>query len=255
MKKFRKPSQVISPLDIPAQTPMRARSAGVISAHDLAMYEADGTALTFDPMQQGWVRADCDDDLTFAPAVSFDTVQLKPRTKMSVDLIPLQPQYLLRAWGTGDLETYKALLDDPEVWRFMPEDYPNPLSDDMAMALIELSNASNHHQVFAILRDGDVVGQVRLEYDVEPDNGASAEISFWIGRAHWGKGIGRDVVKLFTKRSLRDNPWLTSLIARVHEDNVKSMKALLNAGYTVEGADKKRANWVQLRLQREDTGL
>jgi hypothetical protein len=30
---------------------------------------------------------------------------------------------------------------------------------------------------------------------------------------------------------------------------------LLNAGYTVEGADKKRANWVQLRLQREDTGL
>ena len=106
-----------------------------------------------------------------------------------------------------------------------------------------------------ILRDGDVVGQVRLEYDVEPDNGASAEISFWIGRAHWGKGIGRDVVKLFTRRSLRDNPWLTSLIARVHEDNVKSMKSLLNAGYVVEGADKKRANWVQLRLQREDTGL
>lgn len=174
---------------------------------------------------------------------------------MNSDLIPLQPQYLLRAWGTGDLETYKALLDDPEVCHFMPEDYPNPLSEDMAMALIELSNASNHHQVYAIMRDGDVVGQVRLEYDVEQDNPSSAEISFWIGRPCWGKGIGRDVVKLFTTGSLRDNPWLKSLIARVHDENAKSMKALRNAGYVVEGTDPKRANWLKLRLNRDDTGL
>ena len=255
MKKYRKPSQVISPLDIPAQTPIRTRSAGVLSSSDLAMYDADGTALAFDPMQQGWVRADFEDDLTLAPAISFDTIEPKPRAKMNADLIPLQPQYFLRAWGTSDLEPYKALLDDPEVWHFMPEDYPNPLSDDMAMALIELSNASNHHQVYAIMRDGDVVGQVRLEYDVEQDNPSSAEISFWIGRPYWGKGIGRDVVKLFTTGSLRDNPWLTSLIARVHEENAKSMKALRNAGYVIEGADPKRANWLKLRLKRDDTGL
>lgn len=196
-------------------------------------------------MQQGWVPADCDDDLTFVHhnAISSDFAPTKR-------VAPKQ-HFTLRAWGSSDVDAYIALLDDPDVWWFLPEDYPSPISHDLAIALIELSNASNHHQVFAVEREGSPVGQVRLEYDVEPNNPASAEISYWLGQAHWGKGIGSDMVNLFTARCLRDNPGLTSLIARVHKDNVASLRALTKAGYAVESADATRADWVKLRLVRD----
>lgn len=248
MKKYRKPTPGFSALDIPLDTPLvvkRHRSAGVLTRGELAASQAEGVPLSFDPMQQGWVPSDCEDDLSLLPqnAVASGLSRAK-RT-------PSHHAYKMRPWGMGDVEAYVELLDDPDVWRFLPEDYPNPVSRDLAVALIELSNASNHHQVFAVERSGTVIGQVRLEYDVEPNNPASAEISYWLGRDHWGKGIGSDITTLFTARCLRDNPALTSLIARVHKDNTASLNVLGKAGYEVEGPDTTRPDWLRLRVLRD----
>jgi RimJ/RimL family protein N-acetyltransferase len=199
-------------------------------------------------MQSGWVAAHCDDDLSFTQQTPDHIATHKsPRAANA----STKPSYKLRAWGTSDVDTYLSLLDDPDVWRYMPEDYPNPISHDLAIALIELSNASNHHQVFAVERHSKPVGQVRLEYDVEPNNPACAEISYWVGKRYWNQGIGSDMVDLFTARCLRDNMGLTSLIARVHRDNVCSLKVLEKAGYTVEGPDANNSNWIKLRLMRD----
>lgn len=112
----------------------------------------------------------------------------------------------------------------------MPEEYPNPITRDLATALIELSNASNHHQVFAVERHDKPVGQLRLEYDVDPNDPACAEISYWLGKSYWNQGIGSEIVRLFSARCFRDNLGLTSLIARVHRDNVGSFKVLEKSG-------------------------
>ncbi|MEN8891583.1 GNAT family N-acetyltransferase [Planktotalea arctica] len=245
MKKYKKASSLSAHIDVPSNTPlgpMRARSAGILSSGEISQYRAEGIALAFDPMQQGWVSDACEDDLSM---VLLNQLDPTARRKDA------QSGYALRAWSTGDVDSYIALLGDPDVWRFMPENYPAPFTRDLATALIELSNASNHHQVFAVEFDGDPVGQVRLEFDVEPENPACAEISYWLGRVHWGKGIGSDVVKLFTARCLRDNLGLTSLIARAHRENIGSLRALKKAGYVLEGADPKHADWLKMRLIRD----
>lgn len=222
----------------------RPRSEGVLTPEEVSFCRQNRIALAYDPMQVGWLPATVQDDFGFVPdsaakkrARSHSAIAYKPQMNA------LHPQYRLRAWEPSDLAQYKSLLDDPMVWTHMPEAYPDPLTDETAAALIELSNSSNHHQVFAVLRDSRIVGQVRLLYDVDETDPGMAEISYWLGRAFWGKGIGTDVVSLFTRRCFGDNPGITTLIARVHQDNAASAAVLKKAGYTLRGDDPKDPAW------------
>jgi len=84
------------------------------------------------------------------------------------------------SWRSDDLETYVSLLDNKDMWTYFPEEYPDPLTPEIAEALISNSNeAEDRHQVHAIHYGGDIVGQARLLFDGSDD---AAEISYWIGQ-------------------------------------------------------------------------
>lgn len=219
----------------------RLRSEGVMSDAELAFCRENDIALAYDPVQIGWISAQAKDD--FSPTYRKNERTPRSAVALKPQVNALHPQFRLRAWSLADLPVYMALLDDPAVWAYMTEPYPDPLTEEAAAALIELSNASNHHQVFAVLRNSAPIGQVRLLFDVDPKNPATAEISYWLGRAHWGKGIGSEVVKLFAKRCFADNFGINKLIARVHRDNAASANLLAKAGFVIEGRDPRRENW------------
>ncbi|MFY9237718.1 MAG: GNAT family N-acetyltransferase [Roseovarius sp.] len=228
----------------------RPRSSGILSDAELALCRSHNVPLAYDPVQTGWVSALCEDDIEGDVRKSQRARIARSQIARAPQVNALHPQYQLRAWEPSDLQTYMALLDDPRVWAHLPETYPDPLSPDMAEALIELSNASNHHQVFAVMRNSTIVGQVRLLYDVDDNDPGVAEISYWLGQGFWGKGIGTDIVALYTARCFADNGALTSIIARVHADNTASEKALTKAGYKAEGQDLKDATWTIYRARR-----
>lgn len=215
------------------------RSAGVLSAEEIASCRRQGIALAFDPVQIGWVRGDCVDDV--------DQPELGARIREKPGFAPrsLAPTYRFRHWTLDDLPVYRALLDDPRVWAQMYEPYPDPLDDDTARALIALSAEGGHHEVMAVLRDGEIVGQMRLVFD-----GASAELSYWFGRAHWGRGLGSAVVAIASGRAFVRHPGLQSLVAVVHPDNAASRRVLEKAGYVAEGPCKRRPGWISHRLTR-----
>jgi RimJ/RimL family protein N-acetyltransferase len=195
-------------------------------------------------MQIGWLPATVDDDFGVSPqSAPKKRARNQSATAHKLQINAPHPQYALRAWEPSDLEQYRALLDDPQVWAHLPEPYPDPLTDEVATALIELSNSSNHHSVFAVLRYNRIVGQVRLLYDVDDANPSVAEISYWLGRAFWGKGIGSDVVSLFSRRCFADNPSITTLIARVHRDNKASAAVLKRAGYDLRANNTENHAW------------
>lgn len=230
----------------------RARSAGVLTEKEVAFCRENGIELVYDPVQIGWIPAGVEDDIDVPPygtRAGWEKASRKPVARMP-QINARDPQYQLRAWSDGDVPTFLALLNDPEVWTWLPETYPDPLTTETAAALIELSNASNHHQVRAVLRNSEIVGQVRLLYDVDPQDAGVAEISYWLGRAYWGKGIGSHVVRMFTARSFADNPGIRSIIARVHADNTGSLRILKKSGYSVEGRDPSDPTWIILRCRR-----
>ncbi|MEE4383924.1 MAG: GNAT family protein [Pseudomonadales bacterium] len=144
--------------------------------------------------------------------------------------------YRLRPWSTDDAPRFVELLDDPRVWEHLPEAYPDPLTEEMARNLIEISNRGEHHIVRAIERNGAVVGQIRLSRQgahVRPF--VDAEISYWLGVPYWGQGIASDVIPLFTSQCFEQTR-VQSIFARVADANTASGRALEKSGYHYLGA-------------------
>ncbi|MFN4158437.1 MAG: GNAT family N-acetyltransferase [Gemmobacter sp.] len=195
----------------------RLRWQGVLSQTDRDWCRRNGIALAFDPAQAGWV---VDPDAGFAD----DAPEAAPPLSHALGLT-------LRPWTIDDLPTFHALLDDPQVWAHLPEAYPAPLTRAMAADLIEIATNGTHHMVRAVVLADRPVGQVRLEFGADP---AEAELSYWLGRTFWGRGIGRRMVARAVDWAT-SHPALTRLSARVRPSNTASSHALVAAGFRRDG--------------------
>lgn len=59
------------------------------------------------------------------------------------------------------------------------------------------------------------------------------EISYWLGKAYWGKGIATAALSTFLGLAT-----MRPLHARVAQDNIASRRVLEKCGFTIIGADK-----------------
>ncbi len=219
--------------------PRRPRSAGPLDAEELAWCRAHGVPLAADPVQSGMVVLDCPDDLE-------DAAVALPRGAAAAG-----PAVAFRRWAAQDLPAFRALLDDPRVWRHLPEPYPDPLTEAAAAALIALANDAPHHEVRAVIRDGVPVGQVRIAFPPGSADRQEAELSYWLGAAHWGRGIGTAAVSAFVAQCFRRHPGLAALVARVHRDNAASARVLARAGFRRAGPGADAPEIVLFRLNRQ----
>ncbi len=204
----------------------RPRSLGPLSAAELAHCRDMNIPLAYDPMQSGWVSAATLDDITGA-----DVIVEAERASV-----------ILRPWRMSDLTRFRALLDDPAVWTMLPETYPDPLTDDLARTLLDVSINGQHHMVRAIEQQGEVVGQVRLAFGVLPTEPKLAELSYWLGRDHWGQGLARTAIESLLKQSAP-----RPLSARVLPDNLASRRILEKLGFIMMGRDSRDPNWFAYR--------
>lgn len=182
------------------------RSKGPLPCGQAALLRAAGVPLVYDPVQIGWLPVDMVDDLD-APA----------------------PVMTMRQWQPDDVATYRALLADPVVWRFLPEGYPGEMTTADAAALIAIANDASLHEVRAVLADGVPVGQVRLVM-------GTGEVSYWLGRAHWGLGLATRALRDWTAQCRARHPGL-AFFARVHNENAASRRVAEAAGYVWQGPD------------------
>jgi len=85
-----------------------------------------------------------------------------------------------------------------------------------------------------ILFVGNVVGSIASFIDQEF---GKREVTYWIGREHWGKGIATKALSKFL-RELKVNP----IYARASKDNVASIRVLKKCGFKIIGHGKGFAN-------------
>lgn len=83
-----------------------------------------------------------------------------------------------------------------------------------------------------VLSDGRVAGHV-LSFI----HGGDREVSYWIGRDYWGRGIATAALSAFL-RILRSRP----LYARAAKDNIASLRVLEKCGFEICGEDRGFAN-------------
>ncbi|MFU8881191.1 MAG: GNAT family N-acetyltransferase [Rhodobacterales bacterium] len=225
---------------------MSPRWQGVLTWAQIAKLRAQQIPVAFDPVQIGWVETD---RYTGAakPCQRIPPAPLSWRMP-HVTRSPEANALAFRPWQPSDLVAFRALLNDPQVWEYMFEDWPGDISDSMALDLITIATSAPHHTVSAVLRDGVPVGQVRLAFEELGAYPHKAEISYWLGRAHWGQGLGKTLVATATQQAFDTHASLRGIVAHVHPDNPASARVLAHAGYQQIGT--RRDGWLIFQTSR-----
>lgn len=133
----------------------------------------------------------------------------------------------LREVTAADVLLFFEHQRDPEAVRMAAFTSADP--SDRAAFLVRWARILADDSVVArtVVFDGEVVGHVgRFTRFGEP------EVTCWIDREHWGKGLATAALELL----LRDEP-RRPLFARAAVDNLGSLRVLAKCGFVAVGED------------------
>jgi RimJ/RimL family protein N-acetyltransferase len=139
----------------------------------------------------------------------------------------------IRSWRREDAQALSRHADNRKIWRNVRDHFPSPYTlADAELWIDRVLTSGEPETQFAIDVEGEAVGGVGvfLQEDVSR---RSAEIGYWLGEAHWGRGIMTEVIRSFTSHAF-DAFDLLRVYALVFEWNQASCRVLEKAGYTLE---------------------
>lgn len=151
----------------------------------------------------------------------------------------MHTQVKLRPTQIPDLELFfQFQLDEEAIYlaAFTPKD-PTNKTAYLEKYTKHLADPTINMQT--ILADEIIVGSI-AKFEIE----GNAEITYWIDRDHWGKGIGTAALKLLL--SIENT---RPIMGRVAFDNIGSQKVLENCGFVKVGKDKGFANARQAEIE------
>jgi RimJ/RimL family protein N-acetyltransferase len=141
--------------------------------------------------------------------------------------------FVLRAWRAGDLEALLLHADDPQVPRGLSDRFPHPYTRADGEAFLAGRVVDLDHPVLAIEIDGQACGSVAARPG-RGDRAHSAELGYWLGRRHWGRGHMTRVAATYLD-------WVVPALAlqrieaNVLADNPASARVLEKNGFHEEG--------------------
>ena len=143
------------------------------------------------------------------------------------------PKVTIRPLTTADVPSMARHLDDRALWLCLSDRIPHPYLEEHGIAFLKYVAQEAPATTFGLEVDGEVAGTIAafLQNDVER---GTAEIGYWLGRAHWGKGIGTQAVAAFVAHCFQTYA-LRRLYARCFSHNVASIRVLEKAGFVREG--------------------
>jgi RimJ/RimL family protein N-acetyltransferase len=138
---------------------------------------------------------------------------------------------VLRSVEDGDLDASFEQMRDPVGVRmaaFTPEDPDDRAAFDAHMARVRSSPGIT---LRAVLCDGRLAGSI-----ASFPSGGQTEVTYWIDRALWGKGIATQALAL-----LLDLVPARPLYARAASDNAGSLRVLHKCGFQPVGTERSFA--------------
>jgi [ribosomal protein S5]-alanine N-acetyltransferase len=145
----------------------------------------------------------------------------------------------VRPWRRGDEASLVRHANNRNVWITLGDRFPHPYTLDDAREWIAATGSQDPTVHFAIVVDGEAAGGIGLELQQDIAK-RSAVIGFWLGEAHWGRGITTAALKALTEHAFAAFD-LCRLQAYVFERNAASARVLEKAGYLWEARLRKAA--------------
>ena len=145
----------------------------------------------------------------------------------------------IRPWVAGDAESISRHANDREVSMHLRDRFPFPYDIDQARTFLGWILKQPAPTVWAIEVNGEAAGGIGLELHGDVER-VSAEIGYWLGRAHWGHGIATEALKAVTAESFQRFD-ITRIYAVPFADHTASVRVLEKAGYVQEGHMRRSA--------------
>ena len=146
---------------------------------------------------------------------------------------------ILREWKRSDAAALAKIANNKKVWDNVRDRLPHPYTKKDAKEWLTLVKKQETITTFCVEVDGEMVGSVgfTLKEDVYRKN---AEIGYFIGEEHWGRGIATEAVRQLVAY-IQENFDLVRIYAEVFEYNKASMQVLEKNGFYLECIRKKAA--------------
>ena len=140
----------------------------------------------------------------------------------------------LRPWQLADVPALREAANDRGIWQNLRDVFPHPYQESDALQYIGLvTDAKSTDLHLCIEVAGTAGGAISVLFQRDVSR-RSAEIGYWLGRAHWGRGIATAAVRTLTEYAF----WhfdLARIYAQVFAPNDASARVLMKAGYDFEG--------------------
>ena len=148
---------------------------------------------------------------------------------------------VLRELRVADAASLACHADNEAVWRNLFEGFPRPYTLADAQAWCDAARRpAAAGFVWGIAVNDEVIGCVGLR----PDAGwlrCNAEVGYWIGEPHWGRGIATEALSRVTAWAWDAMPELTRLYAPIFAWNEGSQRVAAKAGYAREAVMPRSA--------------
>jgi [ribosomal protein S5]-alanine N-acetyltransferase len=139
----------------------------------------------------------------------------------------------IRPWRETDAESLARHANDREVSMHLRDRFPFPYGIEQARTFLGWISKQPAPTVWAIEIQGEAAGGIGIELHTDVER-VSAEIGYWLGQAHWGRGIVTEALKAVTAEAFARYE-ITRLYALPFADHIASVRVLEKAGYVREG--------------------
>lgn len=146
---------------------------------------------------------------------------------------------VVRSWRAEDLPAIVEHANDRAVARQLRDRFPHPYQPAHALGFLQWAGQQPVETVWAIAVDEAAVGGVGLQLGQDVER-VSAEIGYWLGQAHWGRGLATGAVRAVTEYAFAHFD-LSRIFAVPFADNTASVRVLEKAGYVLEGQLRQSA--------------
>lgn len=141
----------------------------------------------------------------------------------------------IREWRLEDKNELAAMLNNKNILNNLRDGLPYPYTINDAEEYITAMLSADKIKTFAfaIVADDAVVGSIGV-FRCDNIHSRTAEMGYYIGEPHWGKGFGTSAVKQICKYVF-ENSDIIRIFAEPFAHNTASCRVLEKAGFQLEG--------------------
>jgi [ribosomal protein S5]-alanine N-acetyltransferase len=151
------------------------------------------------------------------------------------------PSVTLRPWRSTDAEALVRHANDRRIWKNLRDRFPHPYGRADAEGWIAFATSQVPPlRYFALTLNDEPIGSVGLDA-FDDVHRYTAELGYWIGAAHWGRGYATDAAIAMTAYGFAELG-LERIQAGVYEWNPASERVLVKAGFQLEGRLRRHAS-------------